>query len=112
VIVHDLHVAWAFYRPGEADPILVIDTNAVLPATVARECLQVVARRYPKFLQANDRIQLLKLACCNCPQGHGASPTRSLGGPAVEHILDASTPERSDHMLSVAWAPCYVKSLA
>src|SRR5262249_22936762 len=45
VIVDDLHVVGIDVVRQEADAVLIVDANAVLPATIARKCLEPVARK-------------------------------------------------------------------
>jgi len=57
VIVGYLNIFWTSGRPNETDTPLVVDTNTVLPGTVAPEQLQMVAWWHPKIVQDNGSIQ-------------------------------------------------------
>jgi hypothetical protein len=45
LVVNDLHVFWPRVGPGEADPPLLVDPDAVLASAIPGELLQPVARR-------------------------------------------------------------------
>jgi hypothetical protein len=45
MVIHDLDIYWPGLRPGEANPPLVVDADAVLPGAVAPQQFQAVARR-------------------------------------------------------------------
>jgi hypothetical protein len=51
VVVNDLDLLGTRRRPGEADPPLLVDPNAVLSDTITTERLQPIARRHAKVLQ-------------------------------------------------------------
>jgi len=51
VIVDDLDVTRLSLFPGETDPPLVVDANAVLPDAVSLERLKPIARWHSKILQ-------------------------------------------------------------
>ena len=46
-------------RPYEADTILIVDANAVFPASVASQPLKPIARRYAKIAQNGSGIKLV-----------------------------------------------------
>jgi len=48
VVVHDLDLSWAFRRPNEAHPELVVDPDRVSPLAIARQRLKTVAWRRPQ----------------------------------------------------------------
>jgi len=43
MVVHDFYVGRLVLGPDEADPVLVVDPNAVLALAIAREGLEAVA---------------------------------------------------------------------
>ena len=51
VVVCDLDVVGVASLPPEADPSLVVDADAVLTLSVARELLETIARGNPHILQ-------------------------------------------------------------
>ena len=46
VIVHDLYVVGISIAPGEADSIVLVDSNAVLVPTISLERFQSVTQRF------------------------------------------------------------------
>ncbi len=62
MVVDDLNVVRVAAAPSETDPPLVVDSDAVLPAPVALERLQPVARRYAQVVQALGGVELNQLA--------------------------------------------------
>jgi hypothetical protein len=44
MIIHDFDVFRAQFCPPEADPELVVDSNAMLAFSVAAQCFQVISR--------------------------------------------------------------------
>jgi hypothetical protein len=62
VIVHDFDVIRVTRSPNEADTILIVDPNAVLPLTIAMQSLESVARRHPKIANVGGGMQHEKLA--------------------------------------------------
>src|SRR5690606_17714597 len=61
VIVDDLHIGRPRIAPAEADPVLVVDPDTVLPAPVALERLEPIARRHAKTGQRHGGVQLVQL---------------------------------------------------
>ena len=59
MIVHDLHIVSVPVVPDEADAILIVDPNAVLPTPVARERLEPVAGECRKVTEVVGRMELL-----------------------------------------------------
>ncbi len=62
MIVHDLNIVSVSILPAEADPPLVIHTNAVLAAPSALELLQPIAWRYSQIAQCIGCVQSDKLS--------------------------------------------------
>ena len=59
VIVGYLDLRGTRIRPYEADTILIVDADAVFPASVARQPLKPIARRYAKIPQNGSGIKLV-----------------------------------------------------
>ena len=59
MVVDNLHVVSIALLPVEADPPLVVDTDAVLTASIAVKSFQSVPRE-GKVAQVSRRIQLLQ----------------------------------------------------
>jgi hypothetical protein len=96
VVVHDLDVLRFAVLPHEADPILVIDPDAVLPPPITAKGLEVIARKRAQVIESLGRVQLRELALCdpsNVPE-----PTRRV---TLEQRLGISVPEGPDHLLRI-----------
>ncbi len=63
MIVHDLDIPGIAVAPDEADAPLVVDTNAVLPDSVASKGFQSVAGRDSQILKAASSVDCNQL----CP---------------------------------------------
>jgi hypothetical protein len=62
VIVDDLHVVSVPFVPDEADAVLIVDPNAVLPASVAHERLEPVAGKRRQVAKLPSSMELLQLS--------------------------------------------------
>jgi hypothetical protein len=62
MIIHDFNVFGLVVRPFETDTPLIVDTNAILPGTIALQFLKVIARRGKQILQIFGIIQVEQLA--------------------------------------------------
>jgi len=68
VVVCDLDVIGISILPNEADAILVVDPNAVLPPTIAAEPLKPIARRNGKLPKPTNPVQLIEPSPRDRPQ--------------------------------------------
>jgi hypothetical protein len=50
MIIGDLYVVCVLAAPAEANPVPVVDSDAVLSGTVATKGFELVAWRYAKFM--------------------------------------------------------------
>jgi len=97
VVVGELDLSRAFRRPYEADPVLIIHPDAVLPTAVTLEGLKAVRRRYPEIVQGRRSIQQIEFAPCHGPTAQRAGASCRLGVSAMEDVLGAPIPEGEDH---------------
>ena len=65
MVVDDFHGLWAGVGPLETNPILLVDPDTVLAASVALQCFEPVPGRNPQIFESFDRVQLLEFAYCN-----------------------------------------------
>jgi len=65
MVIDNLYILGARIRPAKADAELIVNTDAVLPRTIALERLQPVSRRHTKVLQLASEPQMssMKKAC-------------------------------------------------
>ena len=62
VVVCDFDVEGLSADPAEAEAVLVVDADAVLPLAVALQCLEPVTRRQPKVVERGGCLQLGEFA--------------------------------------------------
>jgi hypothetical protein len=93
VVVHHFDLLRVAVLPHEADPILVVDTDAALPSSVSNESLEVIARERAQIVQPVRRVQLHQLALSN----PGEAP-KAPGRLTLEERLGVSIPEGPDHL--------------
>jgi len=97
MIVHDLDVVGVAAAPCEADPPLIVDTDAVLASTGASQRLQSVARRRAQNLERVGGVE-------HCELGLSAA-RKDLRKPLRDEPLEdrrralglLSTSARQDH---------------
>jgi hypothetical protein len=96
VVVHNLYVLRFAVLPHKADPILVIDPDAVLPPPITAKGLEVIARKHAQVVESLGRVQLRQLTLSdpsNVPEPTCRVP--------LEQCLCISVPEGPDHLLSI-----------
>jgi hypothetical protein len=65
MVIRDLYRLGAVRRPAETDAPLPVDTNGMLPATIAFQCFQPVARRRAQIIQTGRCVHHIELAPCD-----------------------------------------------
>jgi hypothetical protein len=93
VVVRDLDLVRVAVSPDEADPKLVIDSNAMLPQAVSLESFQSIAGER-QISQALGLAQLVQLA-----PGGPLDGLKTLRELIVEDALSFRVAERPDHRL-------------
>lgn len=96
-------------RPYEADTKLIVNANAVLPASVPGQPFKPIAWGYAKVTQNGSGIKLVKLSTRYSPYRLRASPPGHSGSAPVKDILGSTILKRYDHGSMIAWHPCYNK---
>ena len=110
MIVYDFHVAGTTLRPGEADPVLLVDPDTVLTVPITREQFQPIPRRDSEFLNLLNGIELIQFSARNTPKPSGTGFSGFPGGPAIENGFRSFVLERLDHISMIARLSCYVNS--
>jgi len=62
MVVDNLDIYGSSLGPDEADPVLVVDADAVLPGACAFQRLQSIAGRHPQVVETTGDLQLAQLA--------------------------------------------------
>jgi len=96
VVVHHFHLLRVTVLPHEADPILIVDPDAVLPTPIPTESFEMVARERAEVVESLRRVQLHELALSDA--GNAPKPTRRT---TLEQRLGVPVPEGPDHLLKV-----------
>lgn len=87
----------AFVRPGEANAVLLVNTNAVLAFAVLSQLFEVIRRRRLQIAQRASRGDVRELPLRNAPNRVRAGFPRSLRILVVEHILSTFVLEAYYH---------------
>ena len=93
VIVDDFNVVRIRAFPSEAHPPLVIDSNTVLPLSIAAKFLQSIARRHPQFLERFRRVDGDELTEHDAPEISREPPHRL----SRKQPFGVAIAERLDH---------------
>ena len=107
MIVDHFNVDRTRIRPTETDPILVIDPDAVLTATITPKRLQAVPGRYPQVVHDLGLIECVELPRSHRPQRPRQPLAGNLGVPTIEEVFGRLITEASDHVSMIARLPCY-----
>ncbi len=69
MVVHYLDLLRPAVVPNEADPILVIDPDAVLALPIAAEGFKVIARERAEVFESLSRVEVRQLALRDTSNG-------------------------------------------
>ena len=95
MIVHDFNILGSLFRPTEADSILVVDSNGVLPSSVALQLLEAQSGKR-KRIQRYGSTQLVEGSTGPAVQIRGKDLPSSLGILSIEDVFGASLLEGDD----------------
>jgi len=97
VIVNDLDLLWPSIGPHEADPPLVVDSDAVLPGSIAFQRLKPITGRDSQVVKNGRGSHLAKL-----PQRHRMDPRIDRRHPfTTPQSLCVIAAERPDHAIMI-----------
>lgn len=86
VIVDDLHVLGASFRPTKADPVLIVDPDRVLTASVPLQALKTQPRERQRA-EGNRRVQPVENLARFVMKLRGEGSPRRLRVLAVEDVI-------------------------
>jgi hypothetical protein len=92
VVVNDLDLLWAGFRPDEAEPELVVDADAVLAMAVSPERLQAIAWWDLQIVEAAGGIQDGELA-----KSHASEASKPPHHLPLEQGPSVAATKRPDH---------------
>lgn len=103
MVIDDLDQFGAAIAPDEADAPLIINSDAMLPASVAFECFEAITGRCPQVRKPSGSVEHIELS-------HGDRSDRvELGdGLALIQRLGAPVSERPYHLDEIECAASYV----
>jgi len=93
VIVDDVNLVRVTVTPGEADAVLIVDPDAVLPVAITRERFKVVAGKRTQVAKAPRSVQLLELSLSDA-----GDTLEAAAEPAGEQVLSLPVAKRADHV--------------
>jgi hypothetical protein len=96
MIIHDFDIVHIAVFPSEANPPLIVDTNAVLPLPVAFQRFELIAGRLPEVLKGSGAMQIEQLAPRLPFKGLKADNTT-----IIKKSGGVATSERLDHMRTI-----------
>lgn len=102
MIVGNFNGHRALRGPFKTDPILLIDSKAVLSASIASQSLQPIALVPGQVPQIHRQIQPFELLARYLPEHAGARPTGIGTVPPMVHIGCPLVSKRPDHEDTIA----------
>lgn len=97
VIIRDLNLVDISSLPSKTDPILIIDSDTVLPAPVRAQPFEAISWWYGQLSEIFHAIHLVEFPSGHLPQISRTRFSGHLGIDAVKYCLGASIPERAYH---------------
>jgi hypothetical protein len=97
VVVRDLNFVDIASLPSEANPILIVDSNAMLPAPVPAQPFEMIPPWNSEFAEISDSINLIEFPPGHLPQIPGTRSSSHGSVNAVKDVLGASATERAYH---------------
>ena len=73
MVIGDLDAIGVAVTPSETDPPLIVDSNAVLPSTIAFQAFQPVSGRYPEIIEVPGIVQHSQLTTTDALNLHRES---------------------------------------
>src|SRR5262249_34450418 len=87
VVVDNFHLCWPRLSPAKTETVLVINANTVLSLAIPFQGLQPVSWGNLEVREGGHRVQLIKFADGNLPQGLWAGASDCLCPHPVEDVL-------------------------
>ena len=99
MIVRGLNLVGIASLPSETYPILIIDSNTVLPAPVSAQPFEVIPSWNSELAKVSNSIDLIELPPANLPQDTGTSPPGNGRVDPIKDVLGALPTKRPYHGL-------------
>lgn len=110
MVACDLSFAGTSCLPSEANPILIVDPDAVLPVSAAAQAFEAIPRRNSKLAEVFHSIDLIELPPGNSPQIPGISSSGS-GGLGTSKMSSVPRPLNERITGSITTAPVIILTL-
>ena len=107
MILHDLHVRGPCLRPTKADPVALVDPDAVLSLPMNDQSFKPVSWWHAQVIEPFNGIELVELPSRYPPQVAGARPPGCFRVAPVEHVFRARVGEGPDQGSTIARVSCY-----
>ena len=99
VVVRDLNLVGISRLPSEANPILIVDPYAVLPAPVAAQPFESIPPRNTELAEVSDSIDLIELPTGDLPHVLGTGSSGNRTPDSIKDVLGPAAPEGAYHGL-------------
>lgn len=100
MVVHHFDLLRVAVLPNDADPVLIVDPDAVLAQSIAGECFEMAARERAQVVEPLRRVKLQELALRH--PGNAPEPPRRV---ALKERFRIAAPEGPDHLSRVLRDP-------
>ncbi len=107
MVIRDLDVLRSPFGPTEADPVLLVDSNAVLACPIRLQRLKSVPWRDPQILERFRVVDQEELLPSTIDQVGRTDLPRCLRTDAVEDVLRPLISKLDRHTVTIAHALCY-----
>jgi len=95
--------------PPEADPVLLVDANAVLPFPIPFQGFQVITGRDSQVRQSLSVVEEEEFRTGSVLELGGADSSGRFRALTIEQVLGALIAKCQDHDRTVAHLMCYIK---
>jgi len=97
------------FGPPEADPVLLVDADAVLPFPIPFQGFQVITGRDSQVRQSLSVVEEEEFRTGSVLELGGADSSGRFRALAIEHVLGPLVAKRQDHDRTLAHLMCYIK---
>lgn len=98
MVVDHFHILRADLGPAEADPLLVVDSDAVLPSPITPQGFQAIPWRHAQVIEKRCGVKRIELLRRLVSQFHWEDLSRRLRLTPEEQILSVGILEAANHI--------------
>src|SRR5688572_30349642 len=96
MIIDDLDVQCALASPAKADPVLIVDPDAVLARAISLELLKPAAGQACQIIQGRHGVQPCQLYACSRMEHKWQRTQGDFGSPSVVNVLRCAVTKTDD----------------